>query len=446
VKALKTVGVWGLGITGRAVAQALLARDIAVVAFDDAPSASVRDWAASSGTTVHSPAADEIAPLLAGLDAIVPAPGLPEAHPLFAAAGAAGMSILSEFDLAQRWDDRPIVAVTATDGKTTVVTMVEQMLVASGRNALAVGNTDIPLVQAIDDADLDLFVVEASSFRLGHSERFAPDVAAWLNFGPDHLDNHASLDRYEECKGLLWAHLDEGSTAVANRNDQVVMRHAARLPKHVQLETFGDDADGTHGVRDGSLFWHGEPLVEQVALSRGLPHDVLNTLAAGAVALAAGATRPAVADVARTFVGLPHRVEIVAELDGVRFVNDSKATTPHATEAALGGFDSVVLIAGGRNKGLDLSGIAAFAPRIRHVVAIGDDAQVIVDAFEGRANTSTASSMEDAIRDAATVAERGDTVLLSPACASYDWYGSYRERGDHFRTIVHDLVERQDHP
>lgn len=437
---MQTVAVWGLGITGRAVAQALLQRDVEVVAIDDRPNDAVHAWASAHDLAIHTPTDAELAALLDDVDAAVPAPGLPEAHRLFAYASTTGLSIFSEFDLAQRWDDRPIVAVTATDGKTTVVMMVEHMLNASGKRSLAVGNTDVPLVTAIDDTSFDVFVVEASSFRLGHSKGFAPGVAAWLNFGPDHLDNHASLARYETCKASMWSQLEPGSTAIANRQDPVVMRHASTLPDHVIVETFGDDVAGTHGVNGDFLFWHGEPLVEIASLSRRLPHDVLNTLAAGAAALAAGADRSAVKAVAETFVGLPHRVESIAEIDGVHFVNDSKATTPHATEAAIAGFASVVLIAGGRNKGLDLTGMAGQASRIRHVVAIGDDAQVIVDAFAGRTPTTTAASMEDAVQQARSIAVDGDTVLLSPACASFDWYSSYRKRGEHFTAIVHSIA------
>lgn len=436
---MRRIGVWGLGITGRAVAEALLRRGIEVVAVDDAPSGEVCSWAREHEITVASPQDDEMSALFANVDAVVPAPGLPEAHRLFAFAASNDVQIISEFDLAQRWDDRPMVAVTATDGKTTVVTMVEQMLNASGIKSLAVGNTDVPMISAIDDPALEVFVVEASSFRLGHSQRFAPDVAAWLNFGPDHLDNHASLERYEACKASMWAHLEPGATAIANRHDPVVIAHAATVPDGVNVETFGDDSEGPHGVADGFLFWHGEPVVATAALARQLPHDVLNTLAAGAAALAAGATIDAVKTVAETFAGLPHRVEFVGQLDGVRYVNDSKATTPHAAEAAIASFDSVVLIAGGKNKGLDLSGMANLAPRLRHVVAIGDDAQVIVDAFAGRAATTVATSMEEAIGQARAQGIAGDTVLLSPACASFDWYSSYRKRGDHFRTIVQSM-------
>ena len=343
---------------------------------------------------------------------------------------------MGEFDLAQAWDDRPIVAITGTNGKTTVTTLVVDMLVASGRNAVEAGNTDVPLVNAVDDPAVEVFVVEASSFRLDHSSTFRPAVGTWLNFDPDHLDVHATLVAYEAAKASLWANLGPDDLAVANAEDPVVMRN---VPAGAAVTTFGV-AKGDNRVVGDTLVVGGQPLIATHELARRLPHDLSNALAAATTALAGGATRDGVATALAQFNGLPHRVELVARHGEIAWFDDSKATTPHAVVAAVGGFDSVVLIAGGRNKGIDLGPLGDLAPRVRAVVAIGEAADAVAEAFAGRRPVESAASMADAVDTAARLARPGDTVLLSPGCASYDWYRNYGERGDDFARLVRDLV------
>ena len=430
--------VVGMGITGRAVATALQQRGIDVVALDDRISDELRSWSTDNNLVVHAPGDVNIDALLAQVDGVLPAPGLPDHHPIFAAAAQAKAPIMSEFDLAALWDDRPAVAITGTDGKTTVVTLVERMLEQSGITAKAVGNTDTPWVEAIDDPATDVFVVEASSFRLGHSQHFSPSIGTWLNFGPDHLDAHRDLAGYEAAKAAIWSQLGPDALAVANRDDIVVSGHATMISSS-DVETFGAGEPSTtrdHGVIDGVLVSGGHELIAISELIRTLPHDILNGLAASATALRAGARHAVVADVLRNFAGLEHRVEFIAEIDGVRYINDSKATTPHAAAAALGGFDSVVLLAGGKNKGLSFDDMVAHSDRITHVVAIGDAALDIEAAFAGRVSVSVATSMTQAVAQARDIATTGDVVLLSPACASYDWYRSYAHRGEDFAQIV----------
>lgn len=435
---MRRVVTMGMGITGRAVADALIARDVEVVAFDDNMTEQLIAWSQSSGVTVTVPTTAALKAAVAAADALLPAPGLPDHHEVFELARAVGTPTRSELDLAQMWDDRPMIAVTGTDGKTTVVTLIERMLNRAGIAAAAVGNTDVPVVSAIEDSSWETFVVEASSFRLGHSATFAPAVAAWINFGPDHLDAHATLEDYEAAKASLWHRSTSPGVRVANRDDPTVMRHAS--PDTPGLQTFGADARGDHGLVGDTLIVGGEALVARSELQRNLPHDIANILAAAACALAAGADRDSVASIAREFIGLPHRAELIADHGGVRWINDSKATTPHATEAALGAMESVILIAGGRNKGLDLSGLSALATRVRHLIAIGEAGDVMIDAFGVDVDSTTAGSMAEAVATAHAISQRGDTVLLSPACASYDWYLNYRARGDDFTACVKNLT------
>jgi UDP-N-acetylmuramoylalanine--D-glutamate ligase len=431
--------VVGFGVTGRAVTRALQTRGGDVLVIDDHPSPASRIAAESSAVELFdAPTRAQLDDLVGRVDALLPSPGVPDAHPVFDAARDAGVPVLSEFDLAREWDDRPLVAVTGTDGKTTVTTMVTDMLVGSGRRARTVGNTDVPLVEAIDDPDVDVFVVEASSFRLGHTRRFEPAVATWLNFAPDHLDGHRSLADYEQAKSRIWSDLGPDlGVAVANADDPTVMAH---VRDGVRTMTFGIDRPAQFYVDGGVLrAADGAALVAADELPRSMPHDVANSLAASATALEGGASLDGVRHTLRTFRGLPHRVSLVGSWAGVSWFDDSKATTPQATLAAVRGLGRggrVVLVAGGQNKGLDLSVLSSVADRLGGVVAIGAAAKEISSAFDGRAEVAEAASMDEAVRIAAGFAQPGDDVVLSPACASFDWYADYAERGDDFAAAV----------
>jgi len=437
--------VLGMGVTGRAVVGALARRGEPVVAVDDRPNdTAAAELAALGVDLVVGPDHDRLAALVGGAAAVVPAPGLPARHPLFELAAAAGVPVLSEFDLAARWDERPWLAITGTDGKTTVTTLVCAMLEASGVTAGAVGNTPVPLVTAVDDPTIDVFVVEASSFRLDHSRRFAPAVGTWLNFAPDHLDNHRSLADYEQAKARIWRDQSAEQVAVGNADDPVVARHLAVAPaRRVTFSAGGPGGPGGRGYRvaDGRLVTgHDDEICAVADLRRAFPHDLLNGLAAAATALEGGATLAGVRAALVAFDGLPHRLASVAEAGGVRYVDDSKATTPHAAVAAVQAFDSVVLIAGGQNKGLDLGVLGEVADHVRAVVAIGDAAPEVAAAFAGRRPVSVAGSMDEAVAVAAGLAHPGDVVLLSPGCASFDWYGGMAERGDDFARAVHEHI------
>jgi len=430
--------VIGLGVTGRAVAAALVRRGREVVVVEDRPTETTADIAVAIGVElVAAPGADRVEALVARADRVLPSPGVPDGHPAVVAARRDGRPIHSEFDLAREWDDRPLVAVTGTDGKTTVCTIVTDALVRSGRRAVTAGNTEVPLVAAIDDPDVELFVVEASSFRLGHTASFRPRVATWLNFSPDHLDVHASLEAYEAAKARIFAGQTPDDLAVVNAEDPVVARHTGPARR----TSFGLGA-GEWRLVDGVLRDPaGTPLLPVEALWRSLPHDVANALAVWATARGAGATDRAIAAALQEFPGLPHRVQTVAEHQGVRFVDDSKATVPHATVAAVRGFASVVLIAGGRNKGIDLAPLADVASHLRAAVAIGEAGDAVGAVLAGAGvHVRRADTMDDAVALAVDLARPGDVVLLSPGCASFDWYGSYGERGDDFARAVTDLV------
>jgi UDP-N-acetylmuramoylalanine--D-glutamate ligase len=443
VAAARRALVLGLGVTGRAVAAALVARGVEVLVVEDHPTPTTADAAQSLAVELlEAPGPADLDAALDGVDVTLPSPGVPDGHPLFALAVRRSVPVRSEFDLAGAWDDRPLAVITGTDGKTTVTTMVTEMLEASGVAAVACGNTELPLVTAIDDPSTQVFVVEASSFRLGHTHRVRARVATWLNFSPDHLDVHASLDTYEAAKARIWHGLAEaGGTAVVNVDDPVVARN---VPVGAATVTYSLDpaiaADAR--VLDDRLVVGDHDLVGVSELRRALPHDLANALAASATALQVGATPDGVRQVLRRFTGLAHRVQHVADMGGIAWYDDSKATTPHAALAAVAGFASVVLVAGGRNKGLDLGVLAAAVPPVHAVVAIGEAGPEIAAAFAPtgvEVRTATAD-IGEAVRLASEVAVPGDAVVLSPACTSFDWFGSYAERGDAFQAAVRALA------
>jgi UDP-N-acetylmuramoylalanine--D-glutamate ligase len=267
---------------------------------------------------------------------------------------------------------------------------------------------------------------------------FRPAVAVWLNVTEDHLDWHPDFEHYVAAKARIWRNQGADDVVVANADDPAVMSATRTAPGRVV--TFGLD-QGDYRVarradRDALVTPTGDEIVAVAALPRSLPHDLANDLAAVAAATAAGAGLHACRSVLETFEGLPHRVELVGDAGGVRYYDDSKATTPASVVAALRAFESVVLIAGGRNKGLSLAPIVAASDPVRAVVAIGEAAGEVESAFAGVRPVFRADSMDDAVARARQLAEPGDVVLLSPGCASFDRYSSYAEQGDDFVRAV----------
>jgi UDP-N-acetylmuramoylalanine--D-glutamate ligase len=437
--------VYGLAVTGASTVRALARRGHDVVVVDDQVDDAKRALADELGIElIASPVA--IDALVGDCDLVSPSPGVPEAHDVIEAARRHGVPVRSEIELAYHWEQdrpggaRPILAVTGTDGKTTTSLLAAAMLTAAGVRTVAAGNTDIPLVDALE-MDLDAYVVECSSFRLAWTDQFRADAAVWLNLAPDHLNWHRSMATYEAAKARLFELQRTSDVAIGFVDDPVVVRNLEAAPaRHV---TFGRSSADYHVAGD-ALRGPGGAITTIGSMRRRLPHDITNALAASALVVESGLADLATAGRAITsFVGPPHRIEPLGERDGVQWFNDSKATTPHAAAVAIRGFEHVVLIAGGRNKGLDLSPMAAEPERLRSVVAIGESAPEITELFAPHCTVVRADSMEAAVAVAAGSARSGDAVLLSPGCASFDWYpnGGYIARGDHFRRLVAELVE-----
>lgn len=459
------VAIVGLRRSGLAVARACVGAGVEVLAVDDSPE-EAGDRAAAAGIRLLGPASpDVLATLASWAELVVVSPGVPAGHPVFSLAGR--LEVVSEIEFGARLVRVPMVAVTGTNGKTTVVTLVERMLAASGRDALAAGNIGRALTEAALSA-AEILVVEVSSFQLAFSTTFAAHVAGWLNVAPDHLDWHGSFERYVAAKARLFANQTAQDVAVVGAEDPTVV--AATRALAARLVSFGRGGDWR--VEDGALRApDGREIVAVTSMQRRSAVDQLNGLAASALASEAGGSLDAARRVLEEFSGLPHRVERVAEVAGVAYYNDSKATTPDAVVAAVRGFSpgaaaedsewnedrparparpdrprrrGVVLIAGGRSKGVSLDPLAALGPDLVGVVTIGEAAGAVEAVFASTAGLRIrrAASMAEAVAAAAELAVPGDVVLLSPGCASFDWYSSYGARGDDFRNEVARLAGR----
>ncbi len=437
--------MFGLGVAGMAVAQALHERGLTVILADDNATEQHQTFARS----LHCELVDTsnetaVANILKRIDRLAPAPGIAENHHVVDAARQMGLTISSELELAYNFEEqrnggaRPMLGITGTDGKTTTTLMTAAMLQAAGHKSMAVGNTETPLIAALN-TDTQVFAVECSSFRLANIEHFRTRASVWLNLAPDHLDWHTDMHSYASSKAQLWAHTRAGDVAVAPVDDARILQIAQQST--ARTVTFGA-MQGDYHAQDGRLNTPHGSIMNISDMKRAMPHDITNALAAAAISIESGLVEPShVARALSEFDNAPHRIEFVEMIDGVKWFNDSKATSPHASAVAIRSFENIVLIAGGRNKGLDLSLLADEPQRIKAVVAIGDDAKEIEKAFTDVCRVVHATSMKDAVVHAHKLATSGDVVLLSPACTSYDWYNNYMERGNDFMHCVREIAK-----
>jgi UDP-N-acetylmuramoylalanine--D-glutamate ligase len=452
----RSVCVAGLGVSGRAAAAVLARRGARVTLVEARDGAAQRELAGrlrSLGVTVRLGDGDTLPP---GTDVVVTSPGWRPDAPLLGAAAAAGVEILGEVELAWRLrgpDAAPWLAITGTDGKTTVVQMLARMLTAAGHRTLAVGNVGTPIVDAVLEP-YDVLAVELSSFQLHWSNSLDPYAATVLNLAPDHLDWHGSLEDYARDKAKIFG---PGTLAVVNADDDRSVRLGAGAGELVGF-TLGTPGPGQLGVVEELLVDRAfvpDPVREAAELAElsdvhpFAPHNVANALAAAALARAYGVPPEAVREGLRAFVPDRHRIEHIATIGEVDYVNDSKATQSHAAAASLAAYPSVVWIAGGLLKGLEVEELVeSAAERLRGVVLMGRDRARIAEALKRHApnipvvdvaDTDT-GAMDRVVIEATRLARPGDTVLLAPAGASYDMFANYPARGDAFAAAVRRLA------
>jgi UDP-N-acetylmuramoylalanine--D-glutamate ligase len=442
----------GLAKTGEAVASVLTHAGDTVTVVEERPGgtdyATRREAVIALGARViEAPDPGALEAAVDAADLVVPSPGVRPSHPALVRAEARGVPVRSELDLAAQRISAPLVAVTGTNGKTTTTDLITRILMAAGHRVVCGGNIGTPLLSLLDQAaTADVVVAEVSSFQLEFTtEHFRPRVAVLLNVADDHLDWHGTPAAYGAAKAKVFAHQTADDVLVVNADDRAALALASTArsrtipvtlhPPRPNAWTSDDDA-----LRDAN----GGVVIDIQALRRRLPHDRTNALCAAAATDALGSVGADHATIAKVLEGyepMAHRVELVADHEGVRWYDDSKATNPHAALRAIEAFPSVVLLAGGLNKDLDLGSLRAGADHVRAVVAFGSSADEVAAAFDGLRSVVRADSMHAIVHAAAALAQPGDAVLLSPGCASFDMYtGGYTERGDDFAREVRALL------
>ena len=375
---------------------------------------------------------------------IVVSPGVSLRHPLISEARARGVEVIGDIELFARAVEAPVVAITGSNGKSTVTTLVGEMARAAGRAVKVGGNLGTPALDLLSDAEEqpELFVLELSSFQLESTYTLAPRAAVILNISPDHMDRYSGLDDYAKAKQRIYRNAE---VQVVNLDDSYAARLADPARACVGYGLYPPQA-GNYGIaeRDGRtwVMCGDQPLLTADEIRMAGRHNLSNALAALALGDAIGLSREAMRETLRTFGGLAHRTQWVAESGGVVWYNDSKGTNIGATLAAVQGMDRpVVLIAGGQGKGADFRLLRdGLKDKTRAVVLIGEDAPLIEAALNGVTQIARAVDMETAVKCAAELAQPGDAVLLSPACASFDMFKGYDHRGQVFMDAVRRLL------
>jgi UDP-N-acetylmuramoylalanine--D-glutamate ligase len=432
--------VVGLARSGQAAARLLAARGEQVRAVDSGhPEGAEGLSALGVEVTLDT---DGLAQL-EGTHTVVKSPGVPREAPVIAAALERGTPVTGELELAWRSLPNRFLAVTGTNGKTTTVEMLGHVFRGAGEPVAVAGNVGVPLAGLVGEIEPDATVVcEASSYQLEDSSLFSPEGAIFLNLAPDHLDRHGDMPAYRSAKLRIFANQGNDDVAVWNGDDPelagVDLGGCARRIEFCR----GASPDCEVAAAQGTIFWDGEPLIETSELGIPGDHNVENAMAAAAAALAFGIDREAVIEGLRSFGGVPHRLEPVAEIDGVRFVNDSKATNVTSAAVGIGSFDGGVhAILGGSEKGEPYAPL--IEPLRERAVAcylVGDTAERMAAELAPLADVGVplhrARDLEDAVRTAAAAAKDGEVVLLSPACASFDAFPNFEARGERFREIV----------
>lgn len=440
-KQAKTTVIAGLSQTGFSVALYLLKRGLPVAITDsrEQPPALEKLMAMYPEVEVHCGGFD--VSLLRAAAELVVSPGIPLDDPFVQQARYMGVPVIGDIELFAREANAPVIAVTGSNGKSTVVSLVNEMARTAGKRVQLGGNIGVPALDVLQNPAPDLYVLELSSFQLDTTHSLKPSAAVVLNVSPDHMDRYASFDDYLRSKMSIY---QNAKVAIVNADDELASRvsGAAKTTRYGLMGTMDCDFHLELYQDQSWLAQRGRRLIRSNELKMPGLHNVSNALAALALGDAVGLPMVAMLETLRKFTGLPHRTQFVRDQDGVRWYNDSKGTNVGATLAAIGGFSGpLVLIAGGVGKGQDFTALKqAVADKCHSVVLIGEDAAVIEKALSGASEIKHADSMESAVEIAQSLARAGDTVLLSPACASFDMFSGFEARGDAFTTAVKNLA------
>jgi len=443
----KRVLVVGLARTGVATALFCEARGALVTATDALAGAELAGAAAklsSAGITLELGGHRRESFLAA--DLIVPSPGVPFDQPDLIAARKKGVAVWSEIELAWRFLRGRLVAITGSNGKTTTTALTGHILKCAGVPVLVGGNIGTPLISLVaDSSDESIAVVEVSSFQLEAISAFRPDVSVFLNLTPDHIDRHGSLEAYAAAKARIFENQKREDAAVMNADDPASARYAPPGPRVYWFSRGKEVARGTFVRGHEIIFCDGDAearLASRSEITLRGEHNLENVLAAATAACLMGAAPAAIAEAVRSFPGVEHRLQFVAEIGGVQFYNDSKATNVDATEKALEAFPgNVLVILGGKDKGSDYTPLGPLlARRARRAFLIGAAAEKIASQIEGSVPLERSGTLDRAVHAAYKAARPGDVVLLAPACASFDQFQNFEHRGRVFVDLVRELA------
>jgi len=445
--------ILGAARSGLAVAALLKERGASVFVSDKAPADKMQQAAAELERQGIPYELGSNTGRVLDADVLVISPGVPSSAPMVREAIARGLRVVSELEVASWFCAAPIVAVTGTNGKTTTTTLIGEIFVDAGRPAVVAGNIGTAFSQEVEKTGPDsVAILEVSSFQLDHIASFRPRVAIILNITPDHLDRYEhSFEKYIASKCRVFENQRDGDILVYNWDDDVTRREVERLanPGITRLPfSIVRPLEAGAWVEGGNLM-----TTVYGTRSRVLPvmqigvrgsHNRYNAMAATLAAQAMGVPAGTIASTLMSFQGVEHRLEFVRELDGVKYVNDSKGTNVDSVWYALQSFDApIVIMLGGRDKGNDYSRLRDLMRKhARAVVAIGESADKVVQAFGSEFTVRKAASMEEAVLAGQELAQPGDVVLLSPACASFDWFENYEHRGRVFKELVKNLHGR----
>ncbi|MFA7691968.1 MAG: UDP-N-acetylmuramoyl-L-alanine--D-glutamate ligase [Candidatus Hydrogenedentales bacterium] len=377
-------------------------------------------------------------------DLVIISPGVPWAADFLTHVRAAGITVMGELEFASTFCTAPILAVTGTNGKTTVTTLVQEMIQSAGHSAVLAGNNDTALSQVVlDKGDPEYIVLEVSSYQLESIDLFHPRVAALLNITEDHLERHGTMEHYAQTKARIFSNQTRRDVAIFNADDPWTAQLSTSVRAYPFYFSLTNRGDSTL-YADDSFFYYEDKKIAPISANL-LPgrHNLENVLAALAIVQAADLPMQDAVEGLRTFRGVEHRMEHVRNIGGVDYYNDSKSTNEQSLCVALKSFNNpIVLIAGGRGKGGDYSAVIPLIKgHVKSLILMGEDAVKMERAFQGLAPIHNAESMMDALRIAQKQAQPGDTVLLSPGCASFDKYRNFEERGREFKTCVYRLSD-----
>lgn len=423
--------VVGLGLTGYSVASYLMQHGYTCIVHDDREQPPYLDKLLEKFPAADVKTGELTEPLLLNIDCLVVSPGLSIRTPLMQSIANSGKRIIGDIELFSEAVDKPVLAITGSNGKSTVTSLLGEMIEADGKRAGVGGNIGIPALNLLS-RDVDFYVLELSSFQLETTSSLKPLVSTVLNVTEDHMDRYNDLADYQNSKTSIYSN---SSICVSNKDDELTQY------KHNDVQFSLKDLSAAYSLIESGesmLAVNREGWIKTSELKLKGRHNWANCLAAMAMANQIDISKQAILKALKTYAGLPHRSQWVAEINGVSWINDSKATNPGATKAAVDGFDEpVILIAGGQSKGADVSVLCdSLKSHVKTVLLFGQDAEVLEQSWQGCADLQQVQDLQQAVQVASDLALSGDIVLLSPACASFDMYSGFAARGDHFCSLV----------